>query len=368
MKALVIRSLFNMAKALCARGLYVIALGNETQTNALGAVNDRLTMIPRDFRDPKSVLDDLQDGAALWKVIRSEAPDVIHINALQDLLSTFIVVHFFFLFKARPVIIAMSHDPFSWRNPKKAWLLAKLIQYLSDGFVCLATTHRNQLISLGVSPEKLAVIPNPYDIDQINVGAANHQPPFQTDETVRITYVAAICERKAQDVLVKAAKLVVLKYPHVHFEMIGRVVTGEEDYAKMISHQIERLGLQDNVTIAGALSYQEVISRVSCSDIFVFPTRAEMMPRAVIEAMVAGRPVVASGVDGILDLIKHRKTGLLVKPGESIELADAVCELIKNPFWARELGLAGQEYILDHCSPERVGNLFHNFYQSKLNS
>jgi glycosyltransferase involved in cell wall biosynthesis len=169
-------------------------------------------------------------------------------------------------------------------------------------------------------------------------------------------------------VLVKAAKLVVLKYPHVHFEMIGRVVTGEEDYAKMISHQIERLGLQDNVTIAGALSYQEVISRVSCSDIFVFPTRAEMMPRAVIEAMVAGRPVVASGVDGILDLIKHRKTGLLVKPGESIELADAVCELIKNPFWARELGLAGQEYILDHCSPERVGNLFHNFYQSKLNS
>jgi glycosyltransferase involved in cell wall biosynthesis len=103
------------------------------------------------------------------------------------------------------------------------------------------------------------------------------------------------------------------------------------------------------------------------SDIFVFPTRSEMMPRAVIEAMVAGKPVIASAVDGILDLIQNKKTGILVQPGNVDELAEAICELIEHPSLANELGLAGQKYVLDFCSPERVGRLFRDFYHTTLN-
>lgn len=91
------------------------------------------------------------------------------------------------------------------------------------------------------------------------------------------------------------------------------------------------------------------------------------MPRAVIEAMVIGKPVIASGVDGILDLIQNRRTGILVQPGNVAELASAVIELIENPNMANDLGKAGQKYILDYCSPERVGREFRNFYQLMLN-
>jgi len=89
-----------------------------------------------------------------------------------------------------------------------------------------------------------------------------------------------------------------------------------------------------------------------------------MMPRAVIEALLAGKPIIASGVDGILDLIQNGRTGLLVQPGNEEELANAICELIENPSLANALGSAGQENVINYCSPERVGGVFLEFYQS----
>ena len=98
----------------------------------------------------------------------------------------------------------------------------------------------------------------------------------------------------------------------------------------------------------------------------VFPSRSEMMPRAVIEAMLAAKPVIASAVDGICDLIRDHGTGILVQPGNARELADAICDLIKHPSMANEMGTAGQEFVLEYCSPDRVGRLFMDFYQSIL--
>jgi glycosyltransferase involved in cell wall biosynthesis len=112
--------------------------------------------------------------------------------------------------------------------------------------------------------------------------------------------------------------------------------------------------------------YQQIMEVLANSDLFVYPTRSEMMPRGVIEAMLAGKPVVASAVDGILDLVETRKTGFLVSAGDVDELANAICELIKNPAFANELGLAGQKFVLEYCSPERVGGLFRDFYQTIL--
>jgi len=362
---LVIRLLINMAKAIFTQNIRVTALGLENQTSILEQENleGNLKITPKSFRDPKTILDNIQDTIVLSKMIREENPDVIHVNALQDLLSVFVANHFFVRLKNRPVIVAMSHNPSIWKIPWRAWAAAKFIQLFADGFVCLATTHKDQLLHLGVSESKIAVIPNPYDIDQAkSKSSLNAEKPLI--ETVqRFVYIANICERKAQDILIRAASLVIKKHPGAKFYLIGKVIPGEEPFAEKVYALAKELGVEGSVHFIGGVPYREVTARLEQSDVFVFPTRSEMMPRSVIEAMLAGKPVVASSVDGILDLIQNRKTGILVQPGNIEELACAICELIENPSLANELGLAGQSYVLEFCSPQRVGGLFRDFYQ-----
>jgi glycosyltransferase involved in cell wall biosynthesis len=174
--------------------------------------------------------------------------------------------------------------------------------------------------------------------------------------------VANICENKSQDILIKAVSTVIKKHPDIHLELVGKVIPGEEGYFSMLNNLLKQFNLEQNIHFTGEVPYEKIITFLTDSDIFVFPTRAEMMPRSVIEAMVLGKPVVASAVDGILDLIQHRRTGILVEPGNIQELSDALIELIENPDLAHTLGMAGRDFVLDFCSPENVGAQICGFY------
>jgi glycosyltransferase involved in cell wall biosynthesis len=80
-------------------------------------------------------------------------------------------------------------------------------------------------------------------------------------------------------------------------------------------------------------------------DLFVLPSLNEGMGRALVEAMAAGRPVIASRVGGVPAIVHDRQNGLLVPPGDPAALANAIEELLRRPDWARELGAAGRKTI-----------------------
>jgi glycosyltransferase involved in cell wall biosynthesis len=370
-KIIVVRLLKNMGESLSTHHIFIIAYGFDELSSAIKPKldPDKLKIIPRNFIDIRTLSDCVQTIKVLSKCIKEDKPDVVHVNALQDLIFSFIAVRMNAPRKSRPAIIAMSRNSFTWKKSTKAWLAAKLIQYFADGFISIATTHKNQLLSLGVPEFKIAVIPNPLDTDQ---GEFNYKPVHKlrakTKKIIHVIYVANICKGKAQDILIRAAFIVLNRFPDINFDLVGKVVQGEEEFAETIFSLIHELGISDHIHYLGGVPYSEVRPLLEASDIFVFPTYSEMMPRAVIEAMAAGKPVIASAVDGILDLIQDRKTGILVQPGDPAELADKICELIENPSEAKKLGSAGQKYVLDYCSPVRVGGLFLNFYQSILNS
>jgi glycosyltransferase involved in cell wall biosynthesis len=77
-------------------------------------------------------------------------------------------------------------------------------------------------------------------------------------------------------------------------------------------------------------------------DIFVLPSLNEGMGRVLVEAMAAGKPVIASRAGGIPDLVKHEKTGLLVPPGDVPALADAILRLVNDPDERRRMGETGR--------------------------
>jgi glycosyltransferase involved in cell wall biosynthesis len=371
-KALIIRLLPSTGMAISNQGIRVIAVGFEFQTQGLEpqdpSDSQTLKFIPNKYPKIQNIFGYVRSTINFWRILRAESPDIVQINALQDLLPATIAIHCLSPFKKRPALVAMAHNPNTWKKPRSAWVAAKLICVCADGFVCLSTKQKELLIHLGVPASKLILIPNPYDPEQTKLTQSEDNRIIDRSEiSHHIVYIANVCERKAQDVLIRAASMVIKKYPLVKFDFIGKPIPGEELFLQKITSLIKELNIEKQVTLAGEMPYRKAMVALANSDIFVFPSFFEVMPRAVIEAMLAGKPVIASEVDGILDLIEQRKTGILVPPGDPEAIADAIDELIDNPSLAKRLGASGQDFVLEFCSPERVGKLYKDFYESVLN-
>jgi glycosyltransferase involved in cell wall biosynthesis len=370
-RILVIKMFYPMVKAVAARNIHVTVLGFESgvepqaEAQILQSLPQNVKFLPLQFQRRSRTLGNLKLIGRFARVIKEEQPDIIHVNALQDLILAFIAAQIALPLKRKPPIVVMTHNPEIWSDLKRARLASRTIRMFADGFVALATTNLKQVVSMGFPEKRVIVIPNPFDPEQVKNGVPPQENPSgPAEKNVRVIYIANICERKAQDVLVRAAARVLKKHPNVVFDLLGKPLHSEDGYVEKVVALARELNVQQQVIFHGLVPFQEAMERLDQSDIFVFPTLSEMMPRAVIEAMMAGKPIIASAVDGILDLIENQKNGILVQPGDEEELANAICELIENPSQASALGSASREYVMSFCSPERIGGLFEGFYRS----
>jgi len=102
------------------------------------------------------------------------------------------------------------------------------------------------------------------------------------------------------------------------------------------------------------------------ADLFVLPSRSESFPNALLEAMAAGLPAVASAVGGVLELVDHGRTGLLVPPGDAGALAGALSRLLTEPALSRAIGRAARAHVEVTYSFERMVAGFESLYQVQL--
>jgi glycosyltransferase involved in cell wall biosynthesis len=102
------------------------------------------------------------------------------------------------------------------------------------------------------------------------------------------------------------------------------------------------------------------------ADIFVLPSRSEAFPNAVLEAMAAGLPIVASDVGGIPELVENGRTGLLVRAGQPKALADGLCELMADPARAARLGETARSVAQARYSFDRMVGAFEEIYLTQL--
>jgi glycosyltransferase involved in cell wall biosynthesis len=155
--------------------------------------------------------------------------------------------------------------------------------------------------------------------------------------------IARLDAQKGLDYLLQAAALV----PEAVF-----VVAGDGPERAALEARACDLGLSRQVIWLG---YREDIADLlACSDLFVLPSLFEGLPVALLEAMAAGRPVVASAIGGIDEVIVHNWTGLLVPPADSLALAGAIRAVLADPALAQRLALAGQAHVSQEFSVERM--------------
>ncbi len=111
---------------------------------------------------------------------------------------------------------------------------------------------------------------------------------------------------------------------------------------------------------------EDVPQRLAEADIFTLPSESEAFPNAVLEAMAAGLPIVASAVGGIREVVHHERTGLLVPPRDPHALADAICRLIADPPQAQALASSGRAFVAERYSFDRMVASIEQLYTDEL--
>src|SRR5262249_19470584 len=149
-------------------------------------------------------------------------------------------------------------------------------------------------------------------------------------------------------------------FPDASFDIVG---TGPELDA--LRTRARAQGVSDAFTFAG---YEpEVARRLKEADLFVLPSRSEAFPNAILEAMSAGLPIVASAVGGIVELLQDGRTALLVAAGDPHALAHGVCRLMSDRAFGARLGRTACQHVQGRYTFDRMTSAFEAIYISELN-
>jgi len=274
---------------------------------------------------------------AAWRLCRKEEFDVIHVH--------WPLPHFLFgraatLARRAPIVISfhgaelmvVKHG-MKFMRPFLHWAISK-----ADA-VTANSTHTVKAIQ--------EIFDRPVTIVPFGTAAGEYSESHRRAETTekQILFVGRLVERKGVPFLVEAVETLSREMP-IRLNIVG---TGPDEPA--LKELVRRRGLERIVTFHGRVSPESLFRQYQDCDVFVLPAvidskgDTEGLGVVIIEAMSYRRPVVASGVGGIADLVIHEKTGLQAQPADSRALADAIRRVLTDTELAHRLGDAGYEHV-----------------------
>lgn len=236
----------------------------------------------------------------------------------------------------------------------------KLINATASKVIVVSNAVYNNWAGI-IDARKMVVVYNGYN------ASANDAAPItnlreQLDiasNTVLVGMVGRINNIKGQPYFIQIAAAAKAAGLNCHFVMIGDAYTGYEYLYKTLEQQIQNLGLQDMVT---NLYYQpNAASLIQDLDIFVLPSiKPDSFPVVVLEAMAAGKPVLATAQGGVLEQIDDCVTGFLVPINDAKTAAEKLGVLVNSPFIRSKMGEAGKQKLQTQFSEEAFNvNIVH---------
>ncbi|PYI74509.1 MAG: hypothetical protein DMF01_10195 [Verrucomicrobia bacterium] len=203
----------------------------------------------------------------------------------------------------------------------------------------------------GVDPAKIEVIGSAVDLEKFK--PPRNRAKFRReiglgDNTPLIGNVGMIRPDKGQLVLVEAAPLVLQKRPDVRFVIVGQG-TGILKRGINVRNAIDQAGLADRIIMAG-YRWDTPNVYAACDMIVIASLRTEASPIVLREAFASGRPVIATKVGDIPEILRDRENGLLIEPGDTQALANAIMDFITDPNLAARCAANGLRYATEHFS------------------
>jgi len=220
---------------------------------------------------------------------------------------------------------------------------------LVDAVTCVSeSVRRHMLRHASVPAWKLVTIPNGVSVEEYQRPPADIRRELGIASGAPIVLcVARLEKQKGVRYLLHAARMIIRELPEVRF-----LIAGKGRLEKKLRRLSTRLNVSDNVSFLGFRS--DVPELLSAAEMVVCPSLWEGMPNIILEAMAAGKPVVATAVDGSAELVDDHVTGLLVEPADVSALADAVRTVLADPERARQMGNAGRMKVQREFSLDRM--------------
>lgn len=204
----------------------------------------------------------------------------------------------------------------------------------------------------GVPASKIRVITNGIALDRFT----EHTP---ATNRLRIITVANLRQEKAHEVLIEAASALLPSHPDIEFVIVGDGPRKDE-----LEAMVGLRGLASSFSFLG--QRDDVPALLGSAHIFVLPSRSEASPNSVIEAMASGLPVVAAATGGLVEIVEHGRTGVLVPADDVPGFAGAVDRLLRDRELAARLGCAARASVAARYSFDRMVDAFEDLYVSEL--
>jgi glycosyltransferase involved in cell wall biosynthesis len=287
------------------------------------------------------------DLGAAWRlsrVLKELRPDIVHAHDPHGVAMAAIALSMSTQL-AKPPLVASRRVDFHLRgNSLSRWKYRQV-----DCFVCASDAIRRMLVADGVPEARAVTVHEGIDLGHVDAApAANlHAELWLPHQAPLVGNVAALVPHKGQRHLVEAAVAVLPQVPDARF-----VIAGEGELRPVLERQIKDHRLEKHVLLAGFRP--DVLSLHKAFDIFVMSSVTEGLGTSLLDAMACGKPVVATGVGGIPEVVVDRETGFLVPPRDHEAMADAIVKLLKDDPLRKRMGEAGRARATARFSAERM--------------
>jgi len=201
---------------------------------------------------------------------------------------------------------------------------------------------QNVIDTCPIEPNKVEIFYNGIDIDKFQSAlpqSDEKRKEFGVKDEVIVGIFGRFSPGKGHEEFLKAAKIVSEKNNNVKFWVVGSASHGEEEYGESIYNMAKRLNLGDSLIFTGYR--KDVAELMGAIDILVVPSHAEAFGNVAIEGMAAGKPVVASNTDGLLDIVINNETGIQFPPKNADKLANTIIKLVDSKELREKYGSAG---------------------------
>lgn len=222
----------------------------------------------------------------------------------------------------------------------------RLMAGFPDAVFAVSELVRQHCIEVdGIDPTRVQTIYN-----GLNLTDWNTLPRLDPTKIFVITTVGNIRHVKGHDIFIEAAALIARQFPNASFSIAGDVL--EPAYFEELQALVRKLDLTSRFHFAGGVT--NLHEHLATADIFVLPSRSEGFSNAIIEAMAASLPVVATNVGGNAEAVQDGVSGFIVPSEDPQALAAAITKLLSDPANAKEMGAAGKRRATEKFTTEAM--------------
>ncbi|HEX6289215.1 MAG TPA: glycosyltransferase family 4 protein [Herpetosiphonaceae bacterium] len=302
---------------------------------------------------------------SLLRLTRAERYDMIHGHWV---LPSGAVAALVAQLRRLPLVLSLhGSDVFlAEQSVPTAWVAGWAAQR-ADAITSCSGDLAARLAGLGGPAERMRVIPYGIDAEQFYpaaaAGAKIREQLGAASDRPMLVWVSRMVYKKGLSVLLSAMPAVLRQHPTAVL-----VLGGYGDLRDALEQQARQLGIGGSVIFPGPVGREAINAYWNAGDLVVVPAihdhrgNVDGLPNIILESMSAGRPIVASRVAGIPQVIEHERHGLLVPEGDHTALAAAITRLLDQPEFAAELGRAARRRVEQELRWSHIAARFEAVY------